>query len=361
MFEEWITSLHPEILEWLGVSRLAGALAILVLGLVAAKILQILLDRFILRLAQKTKTSADEDILAVIRRPLWQTVIIFSAGLALSWLDPGEKARFFLIALLESAAIMIWLAACYRLTTIMYGLAAGRLEETGRSGADFMPLVANLTRVILITAAIMTALAVWNINITPLLASAGIAGLAVALAAKDTLANFFGGVSVFVDRPYKIGDYINLDSGERGEVVDIGIRSTRIQTRDDIQIIIPNSAIAAAKIINESAPKPSFRARIQVSVAYGSDLNLVEKLLLDAAAANELVVDKPPSRVRFRTFGDSGLNFELLCWLADPRDRGRAVHELNRAVYDSFNRHGVIIPFPQLDLHVPPAGTGQAR
>ena len=164
----------------------------------------------------------------------------------------------------------------------------------------------------------MVILSIWKINITPLLASAGIAGLAIAIAAKDTLSNFFGGISIFMDRPYKIGDYIVLDSGERGEVVAIGMRSTRMKTRDDILISIPNSILANSKIINESAPVPNFRVRIPVSVAYGSDIDLVEKTLLDIASKNDQILQEPVPRVRFREFGDSALNFQLLCWAREP-------------------------------------------
>jgi small-conductance mechanosensitive channel len=195
-------------------------------------------------------------------------------------------------------------------------------------------------------------LSIWQINITPLLASAGIAGIAIAIAAKDTLANFFGGISVFIDRPYKIGDYVDLDSGERGEVVEIGIRSTRMKTRDDILVTIPNSIIANSKIINESAPIPHFRVRIPIGVSYGSDIDLVEKTLLETAADNSNVQTEPAPRVRFREFGDSALLFELLCWAKEPALRGLTIHELNSAIYKNFNESGITIPFPQRDVHL---------
>ncbi|MEW6214412.1 MAG: mechanosensitive ion channel domain-containing protein [Nitrospirota bacterium] len=195
-------------------------------------------------------------------------------------------------------------------------------------------------------------LSVWKISITPLLASAGIAGAAVAFAAKDTIANFFGGISIFVDRPYKIGDYIVLDTGERGEVVEIGIRSTRIKTRDDILISIPNSIISNTKIINESAPIPNFRVRIPIGVAYGSDIEIVEKTLIEIASQNENILNEPEPRARFREFGESSLNFELLCWAREPALRGLTVHELNKEIYKRFEEKEIRIPFPQRDIHI---------
>ena len=157
---------------------------------------------------------------------------------------------------------------------------------------------------------------------------------------------------MFADKPFKIGDYIVLDKGERGEVVEIGVRSTRIKTRDDILITIPNSLIANSKIINESAPIPNFRVRIPVSVSYGSNIDLIEKTLLDIAHRNNNVLKAPASRVRFREFGESSLNFELLCWTKEPALRGLTIHELNCNIYKKFNESGIKFPFPQRDVHL---------
>ena len=169
----------------------------------------------------------------------------------------------------------------------------------------------------------------FGIPVNAIFASAGIAGLAVAFAAKDTLSNLFGGVTIFLDQPFRTGDYIVLDNNERGEVVQIGLRSTRIQTRDDVMITIPNSILTNAKIVNQSSPKPMFRVRIKIGVAYGSDINRVETILVEQVRSNSLAARHPEPRVRFRKFGDSSLDFELLCWARRPHDRGRLMHQLN--------------------------------
>jgi MscS family membrane protein len=206
--------------------------------------------------------------------------------------------------------------------------------------------------VVVIIAGLLWLLSIWQISLTPLFASAGIAGIAVALAAKDTLANFFGGISIFMDNTYKVGEYIILDTGERGEVVEIGIRSTRIKTRDDVLVTIPNSIIANSKIINESAPIPRFRIRVPVGVAYGSDLAKVENVLLAVADGNSNIEKDPEPRVRLRAFADSSVNFELLCWVKDPRDKGLEVHNLLKAAYKVFEEQSITIPFPQRDVHI---------
>ena len=192
----------------------------------------------------------------------------------------------------------------------------------------------------------------FGLSITAVFASAGIAGLAIAMAARETLANFFGGISILLDKPFTTGNYIILDSGERGEVVDIGLRSTRILTRDEILICIPNSVITNVKIVNESAPAPRFRIRIKVGVAYGTDVEQVEEILMKLARKNELAANNPAPRVRFRAFGDSSLDFELLCWARRPEEKGRLIHSLNKEIYNALNKAGIIIPFPQRDVHL---------
>jgi MscS family membrane protein len=228
----------------------------------------------------------------------------------------------------------------------------GHWRKAGRHGSEMIRLGGNIAKLVVLAGAIFLFLSLWKINVTPLLASAGIAGVAVALAAKETLSNFFGGITILLDQPYRVGDFIILDSGERGQVAEIGLRSTRILTRDDVQISIPNSIITNTKVINESAPEPRFRVRIKVGVAYGTDVDQVEEVLLTVARDNALVVPEPEPRVRFRTFGDSSLDFELLCWAHKPHDKGKLIHELNRGIYKAFDHTGIVIPFPQRDVHM---------
>ena len=146
---------------------------------------------------------------------------------------------------------------------------------------------------------------------TAWLASAGIIGIAIGFAAKDTLANLFSGVFIMADAPYKIGDFVVLDSGERGEITHIGIRSTRLKTRDDIEVTVPNSVMGNTKIINESGgPHEKFRIRVAVGVAYGSDIDKVREVLMGVALNDEAVCADPEPRVRLRNFGPSSLDFE---------------------------------------------------
>lgn len=235
---------------------------------------------------------------------------------------------------------------------VMRGIIASSKIKEEALDADVIKLVCRLITFGLVFALFYRVGAYFGVPVTAIFASAGIAGVAVALAARETLANFFGGVSIFLDRPFRAGDYVVLSSGERGEVKAVGMRSTRLQTRDDVMITIPNSVITNGKVVNQSMPYPSFRIRVKIGVAYGTDIEKVERILVQIAEENPLAVSDPEPRVRFRSFGDSALDFELLCWAQRPHDRGRLIHQLNSSIYRRFNEEGISIPFPQRDVHI---------
>ena len=333
-------------------SSYLNALISVLAFVVIAKIADILVDKVLRRFTRFTKTDIDDRVIDLIHRPIFLTIIIIGVVLAISYLKPAPNVSFYSSGILYSILTVIWCITIIRISNAVIEHGIRRVSDVTGLSKDIIPLVENISKLAIIIASLMVVLSLWKVNITPLIASAGIAGAAVAFAAKDTIANFFGGISVFVDKPFTIGDYIVLDKGERGEVVAIGVRSTRIKTRDDIMITIPNSVIANTKIINESAPSQNFRVRIPVSVAYGSDIDMIEKILLDIADDNENVLPDPSPRVRFRAFGDSSLNFELLCWTEEPALRGLAVHQLNSAIYKKFNEAGIKIPFPQRDVYL---------
>ena len=333
-------------------SPVITATTIFVLYLVLARIADLFSDRIIRKITKFTSSDLDDSIIDLIHRPIFFTIVFLGAVHAIKILNASDTIVFYIRGTLLSVVTLIWAVCIIRASNLMIKNSFHRIADITGLSKEVSPLVENIWKVIIIAGGIMFTLSIWKVDITPLLASAGIAGVAVALAAKDTLANFFGGISIFIDKPYKIGDYIVLDRGERGEVVNIGIRSTRIKTRDDILISMPNSIIANTKIINESAPIPNFRIRVPVSVAYGSDIDRVENILLNIAQHNDNVISNPQPRVRFRAFGDSALNFELLCWTKEPALRGKTIHEINRGIYKTFNTEGITIPFPHRTVYV---------
>ena len=348
LIQKWL----PQVWAFMNESKLVGAIVIVVAFSILAWLADFFMNRVLTSLVRKSKFHLDDQLLEILHRPIWISVVLVGAIAAVQWISPRPPFPFVLTALLKSLLVLIWAFTINRVVLRITEDLISHWRHAGREGGEIIGLVGKITRILVIAGGVFLLLSVWKINITPLLASAGIAGVAVALAAKETLSNFFGGVTVLLDQPYKVGDYIVLDSGERGEVVDIGLRSTRILTRDDVQISIPNAIITNTKVINESAPEPRFRVRIKVGVAYGSDVDQVEEILLSVARNNPHLSPQPEPRVRFRVFGDSSLDFELLCWANQPRDKGRIIHELNREIYKSFGQAGIVIPFPQRDVHV---------
>lgn len=339
------------IVQWLSeleIAPIVGGALIAAGTVIAAIVIRGLGRRIALALSRWSGLGIRTQVFDIIRRPLWVSVALVGVLVEVQWLLPPPSVDVLVSGAARSALVIIWIIVLGRI----HRLACSRLRGYYPGASEFLRLTENVGIAAIGVIGGLMVLAVWQINLSPLLASAGLAGVIVALAAKDTLGNFFGGISVFLDHPFKPGDYVVLDSKERGKVVDIGLRSTRILTRDDVLISVPNSLMVSTKIVNESAPYSRMRVRIKVSVAYSSDVDQVEELLLEVARANPLVLSEPEPRVRFRAFGDSSLNFELLCWTAYPKDKGRLVHELNGAVFKVFNKAGIVFPFPQRDVYV---------
>jgi MscS family membrane protein len=329
------------------------ALIILVLSLVMAKLVDWGFTWGVARLVARTRTELDDRVLAIVHRPIFLSV--FFAGLWLATLQlalPEPYARITL-ASLKTLAVLVWVIAGAAITRLILNLLSRRQDRFSLVKRHTLPLFDNVARIVLFGLAIYFVLLSWDIDVTAWLASAGIIGIAAGFAAKDSLANLFAGVFILADAPYKIGDFIVLDSGERGRVTEVGIRSTRLLTRDDIEITIPNAVIASAKIINETGgPWEKERIRVRVSVAYGSDIDRVREILDKIAREHPSVCADPEPRVRFRAFGQSGLEFELLSWIDEPVLRGSVLDALNSEVYKQFQQEGIEIPYPKQDVYV---------
>ena len=311
-----------------------------------------LLSRMIGRLAKSSSTQIDDSIVKLVHRPIFLSFVLLGLGLATQHIDMAATPERITLGILKTIAIVIWHNFARQLTMLVIGTAK-KTSKSKLAQSGMLLLLENIVKVLLLALAVYFAFLAWDIDVTAWLASAGIVGLALSFAAKDSLSNLFAGVSIIADAPYKAGDFIILDSGERGIVTHIGLRSTRLLTRDDVEITVPNGIIGNSKIINEAGgPSEKHRIRIGVGVAYGSDIDQVIETLEAVAADHSEICTDPAPRVRFRKFGDSSLDFELLCWIARPVDRGRLLHELNCRVYKAFVDAGIEIPFPQRDLHV---------
>lgn len=329
------------------------ALIVFLLSLTVANLITLMVSRILLQLAHKTNNTLDNRIIILLHRPLLWTVILIGSLAAINLLELTPRAYAIASALVTSILIFFWSLFVLQLLRSLLRTLSRSNREQSLIRNQTLPLFDNLAIIVVVTFTIYLLFEAWGIDMTAWIASAGIVGIAVGFAAKDTLANLFSGVFIMADAPYKIGDYIVLDSGQRGQVTHIGIRSTRLLTRGDVEITIPNAVIGNSSIINESGgPHEKFRIEIRVGVAYGSDIDKVREILMDIGTNESGVCREPAHRVRFRTFGESGLDFELLCWVENPELKGRIIDALNSAIYKRFISEGIEIPYPKRDLYI---------
>jgi small-conductance mechanosensitive channel len=316
-------------------------------------LLKWVISRSMMKVAGRTATQADDHLVEYLTHPIVLTTVTLALMLAVSAFRLPDGIRDFTLSALATVILFSWSRAGLRTARIVLELIASNRDRFEIVQERTIPVFSMTIKILLVGLAAYIFMLIWGINPTAWLASAGVIGIAVGFAAKDTLANLFSGVSIIADAPYKIGDYVVLDTGERGKVTHVGMRSTRLLTRDDVEVTIPNAVIANAKIVNESGgPWVKHRIRIPVGVAYGSDVEDVCKVLEDTANAHPRVVRQPAPRVRMRAFGTSSLDFELLAWINHPQERGLIRHDLLMAMYKALAENGIEIPFPQTDVHL---------
>lgn len=328
-------------------------LVLLAAFVLLAKLVDWLGSQLLTRWTKRTETDVDDELIAALHRPLFWSVLLVGLWLLLHRLELAELYTSLHERLIKSVAIAIWAIFGWKASRILL-TALSRLEGRHRLiQPRTVPLLDNSLKVLVVGGVVYFFFLTWGINVAAWMAGAGIVGLAVGFAAKDTLANLFAGISLIVDAPYQNGDFIVLDDGQRGMVTKIGLRSTRILTRDDIEITIPNSLIANQRVVNESGgPWPKERIRIDIGVAYDSDLEQVRGVLMEIAETHDDIVGEPAPRVRFRAFGDSAVQLQLMGWIDEPVLRGRVVDSLITEIHRRFGEEGIVIPFPQRDLYI---------
>lgn len=334
----WIASLPG----WQGFLVVVGSSLLLAIGL------RIVGDRLLRRVTAKVPGDVDKVVLGGVHRALYLTIGIAGTYLGLSLFESPLAKHPSLEATALSLVTTVWVVNLVRIGR----QTSNEATDNRYIDRQVVPIFQNVWTAAVVSVGTFLLLTYWNIDVTPLLASAGVAGIVLGLAARDTIANLFGSIALYLDGTYTVGDFVVLETGERGRVEDISVRSTVIRTRDDILITVPNSVLNNAAIVNESTPKQKRRIKVAIGVAYGTDLDVVEELLLDVAANEPHVADRPSPRVRFREFGDSALEHELLCWVPNPALTARVTHNCNRAIYDRFRAERIEIPFPQREIAV---------
>ena len=341
--------------DLLGEQPWLQGLAVLLIFFVMAKVFEWVIIPFIRRLIVRTSPHVGDSVVRHVRSPLFWTISLIGVLAAARVAGLHEKLGSTAVSLVVSILIILWMLFALRVSKLLLLAASDRARPKAIVRPQTLPLFINLVAIAIFVLAVYFIFQAWHVDMTAWLASAGIAGIAIGFAAKDTLANLFSGVFIMADSPYKIGDYVVLDDGVglRGKVTHIGIRSTRLLTRDDVEVTIPNSIMGNSKVVNESGgPHVKFRIRVAVGVAYGSDVDQVRAVLMSIAEQSQDVCADPEPRVRFRAFGASSLDFELMCWVENPELRGRVLDAVNTAVYKRFREEGIEIPFAKQDLYI---------
>lgn len=320
--------------------------------LVLALLMYVTLLRVLYRLAAKTKVSWDEIIVMQIKKilPIW--ALLLAAYLAFSVSPiPTQILNIINKALLILFVISLAISGTNLLIKLVDIYLA---QKTGI--ASRITLIEIFIKITVFSMAFITILHILNINIAPFITTLGIAGLAVGLALKDTLENFFSGIHILMARQIKPGDFIRLESGEEGIVKDINWRTTSILTQQNNLVIIPNAKLAQSRILNYSLPEDELSLVIQIGVSYDSDLEKVEKVTLEVA--KELMEKHPlglpefEPAVRFHTFGEYSINFNVILRCRSADNRFKLVHDFMKVLHQRYKEEGIKIPYPTRSIYL---------
>lgn len=332
------------------------AAAIFIIFYVISEIVVIIFEKVLLKLARKTKTEVDDVLIQRTNKPI--SFLLFSIGLKLALMSLNFEGKIAYVAngIVYSLLVITAVYIGYVVLDVLIKYWGIKFAEKTKSTVDdhLFALFHKFLKVMLYVAILLLVLKVWGIQIGPLLAGLGIAGIAIAFALQGTLGNIFGGISMILDKNISVGEVIVLDATTKGKVEDIGLRSTKIRSFDNDYIIVPNSELASKKLQNITKPDPSVRVVIPFGVAYGSDIAKVKNVVLKEIEKIEGKIEdekKAPS-VRFLEMGDSALLFKAYFWMKDYTERFRAIDEANTFIYNALNKNKITIPFPQMDVHL---------
>ena len=271
--------------------------------------------------------------------------------------------RLFNLAAIEKVfhAVFIILAATpvKSFLLIFLEILERNLAERTETAIDniVIDLLNKFSGAIVYATAAVIALDVLGVNVMPFIAGAGVMGVAVGFAAKDTLSNLIAGILLIIDRPFEIGDRIEVwsapaGSASWGDVIDIGLRATRIKTTDNIVVIIPNNEIMTRDIVNYTSISSSIRVRVNIGVAYDADIAKAKALIIEAAQSADWILPEPAPKVVVRNFAESSVDLQLRVWIKDARQRMNTISYITDTVKTLFDRNGIEIPFPRRDITI---------
>ena len=325
-----------------------GALLILFLFWGISQLVVQLLLRWRKHLATGSEQSGDDNVVARLSPGLSRLFVVYGAYLAIDSLPFHEKV----VVVACGAVFIVLVALVGNLLLILMDEIMGRYVAAQQESAgvlmsrQMMPVARKILSLFLMGAALIVILKHFNYDIFSLVTALGIGSLAIGMAAKDTLAHMISGFTIMLDRPFRIGDRIQLVGGQIGDVADIGLRSTKIKTPDNQLLIIPNSDLCNTMLTNQAFPDQRVKGRVTIGVAYGSDVELVKRVLVATAREVALVLDEPAPEAFFIAFGDSALTMSLFFWVGDYNTLVSVTYQVNTLLLRRFAEHSIEIPFP---------------
>lgn len=335
------------------VNTILISLAIVAAGMLGAFLLYRLF-RWLGAIADRSRYQFDGLVLRIVGRPLSVLVALGSVNYAL-YRIPEVQAQFGEWEGAQNALLIItgvWILASFVKTFIReYGLPIA--ERTDTDVDERVLRLMDLTAVYLIwTAGILVALREVGIEVTAFLASLGIIGLAVALAARTVLSNVLAGVTLTADRNLRVGDRIQV-ADHIGDVLEINLHKTVIRTRDNEIVLIPNDVLGKEIIINHMLPEQKTRIDMSIGVAYGTDLDRATAILNEILLASSRIHDNPAPEVNVKALGDNAILLQILVWIDRPRGKRAVRNSVYRQALAAFSEVGIEIPFPQRTIHLP--------
>jgi small-conductance mechanosensitive channel len=328
--------------------RVVISFAILLVGYIMGKFPGKLIRWLKKNFTEKTATDLDDMVLDALKTP--SKYVIYAITIILSTQQLGVDITNIVAAIL----ILSLARPVAKITQIVMNYIERDLAKRTESKLDDMvlPLINKTVSFLVYLFAVILSLDQLGIEVLPFIAGLGIAGLAIGLAAKDTIANVIAGIFIIIDRPFVVGDRIEVWSAPKqaatwGDVVEIGLRSTKIKTTDNILLVIPNSEISRRDIINYTAISPDIRVRIPIGIAYEADREKAEKIVLDIANNTEGILKEPEPWLVMQAFGASSVDLELRVWIDNARNRKRITSHLSKEIKQEFDRQGIEIPYPR--------------
>lgn len=330
--------------------ELIAAGIVLFASVFLAKVVHFIITKYVLRITSRTATTMDDELIKAVGKLFFWGIIL--AGLNLATYPVSLLAPYmYLISTGFGVIWILWgLFMTMRLIETILRWYVADVSAHGKSGFDdrFMPLIRKILKGFIYAIAIILILNKLGVEITPLVAGLGVGGLAIALALQESLSNFFSGAYVITEGAIRIGDYIELENGIRGEVKDITWRSCKMRTWEDNTVIIPNSKLASSIVTNFYAPSKPLKFLVECGVAYGSNLKEVEKVAIEEAKKimKKWNVKNYEPVVRFHEFGDSNINFRVVLKALHYSDRYPIIHDFIKALHSRFKKEKIDISWP---------------